>query len=162
MTDTAHDFPEPNAKARALIAVEIHVETDPGIDNPIQGYEPAYDFVVIREAEAVHTEFYAGDTALMKGLCSTEIETYDLDPDDLLAASVIDGLTPPIDEDGYPQQDADEATQQHHYAHMRDAVAQVIWGNTNQTGYSQGLEIADQILTMLAGAQKVQTKTVGR
>lgn len=162
MTDTAHDFPEPKAKARVLIAVEIHVERDPGINNPVQGYEPPYDFIVIREAEAIHTEFYAGDTALMKGLCGTDIETYSLDPDDLLATSIIDGLKPPIDEHGYPQPDADEATQQRHYAHMRDAVAQVIWDNTNQTGYGQGLKIADQILTMLAGAEKVQTKPVGR
>jgi hypothetical protein len=38
---------------KAIIEVEVHVELDPGINNPIQGYEPPYEYVVVRNAELI-------------------------------------------------------------------------------------------------------------
>ena len=80
--------------ARVTLEVEVHLDHLPGVNNPIQGYEPGYDYFAVREAEVTNTEIF-GDR---RHLALLREDLDDLDPDSLLSSVVreaLDMLTPP-------------------------------------------------------------------
>ena len=66
----------------AYLKVEVFIETDHGVNNPIQGYEPPYDYPVIRNVE--HLDTVRGpEYKTARHLISTD-GADDFDPDGLL------------------------------------------------------------------------------
>lgn len=78
----------PQPYARITLTVNVFRETDHGVNNPIQGYEPPYDYLVVREADFTSVEVF-GDPKFSRVL---EWDDSDIDPDGTLQGAVTSAL----------------------------------------------------------------------